>query len=61
MNYVTKFTFEQSTSQCGHDFSMLLRIMLLFLQVVYLFINTDEQLFRLTQIPLTVDKFNNIL
>ena len=60
MNYVTKFKFEQSTSQCGHDFSMLLRIMSLFLQVIYFFINIDEQqLFLLTQIPLTVDNNNN--
>jgi len=58
----TKFQFERSTSQCGHDFSMLLKIMSLFLQVIYFFIITDEQqLFLLTQIPLTVDKFNNIL
>jgi len=62
MNYATKFQFEQSTSQCGYDFSKLLRIMSLFLQVIYFFINTDEQqLFLITQIPLTVDKFNNIL
>jgi len=60
MNYATKFQFEQSTNQCGHDFSMLLKIKSLFL--IYFFVNANEQqLFLLTHIPLTVDKFNNIL
>ena len=59
MNYATKFQLEQYTS---HDFSMLLKIKSLFLQVIYFFVNTNEQqLFLLTQIPLTVDKFNDIL
>jgi len=57
MNYATKFKFEQSDSEITTS-----QKMSLFLQETYFFINTDEQqLFLLTQIPLTMNKFYNIL
>ena len=57
MNYATKFKFEQSDSEITTS-----QKMSLFLQETYFFINTDEQqLFLLTQIPLTVDKFYNFI
>ena len=57
MNYATKFKFEQSDSEITTS-----QKMSLFLQETYFFINTDEQqLFLLTQIPLTVDNNYNHL